>query len=173
MNTNWLKKIGFWGFHIFVWILLNIVLGSLPFFVTLLRVGEDDPMLIGLLCFCFTAASSGLYIFLANSMKGEQSGLAKALYMTLIAGTILWIIGVWTIVLKLPEMLQLVGNANKMNVFLPLYICSILLFFFANYKSLSGLVNNHVSKYLIVDPVKASKISGSAMKASLDREGNF
>jgi hypothetical protein len=173
-NTDWVKKIGFWCSHVIVWILLNIILGSLPFFTTLLRDGKDDPFQVGLLCFCFTVVSSGLYIFLANSQKVEQSGFAKVVYMFLVAFSIVWVIGVWTVVLMLPDILSFIDNETKVKRGLyVLYAISILLFFGANRKFLSDLVNSHVSKYLIADSVSNSKVSGSVMKASLDEEGSF
>jgi hypothetical protein len=172
-NTDWVKKIGFWCSHVIVWILLNIILGSLPFFTTLLRDGKDDPFQVGLLCFCFTVVSSGLYIFLANSQKGEQSGFAKAGYMLWLAICFVWIICVWTIVLKLPEILLFIEDKIIVKGLFSLYICSALLFFVANYKSLSDLVNSHVSKYLIADTVSNSQANGTAMNASLEKEGDF
>lgn len=172
--TDWVKKIGFWGFHVIVWILLNIILGSLPFFTTLLRDGKDDPFQVGLLCFCFTIVSSGLYIFLANSQKGEQSGFAKAGSMLWLAICVVWIICVWTIVLKLPDILLFINDEIMVQTGLCfLYFISILLFFCANRKSLSDLVKSHLSKKSITDPVSNSKISGSAMKVSLEKEGEF
>jgi len=170
---NLLRKIYFWVLHFFGWVLLNIILGSVPFFTTLLRDGKDDPFQVGLLCFCFTLVSSGLYIFLANSQKGEQSGFAKAGYMLWLPICFVWIICVWTIVLMLPEISPLFEDKTIIKLFFLLYICSALLFFCANYKSLSELVNSHVSKYLIADPVSNSRVKGSDMKDALDREGSF
>ena len=171
--TDWIKKIGFWGSHVIVWILLNVILGSLPFLITLLRDGKDDPFQVGLLCFCFTVVSSGFYIFLANSQKGEHSGFAKAGYMLFLAFSFVWIVVILTIVLNLPEILLLIDDKIRVISLFALYICSALLFFAANYTSLSALVNSHASKYLIADPVSNSKVSGSVMKASLDKEGGF
>jgi hypothetical protein len=139
-NTDRLKKIGFWGLHTIVWLLINIILGSLPFIITLIRGGKDDPFQVGLLCFCFTVASSGFYIFLANSQKGEQSGFARAAYMLWLAVTFVWIIGVWTIVLKLPDILPLIEDKVGVKGYVILYICSISLCLAANYRSLSVYV---------------------------------
>lgn len=171
---NLLRKIYFWVLHFIGWVLLNILLGSLPFFTTLLRDGKDDPFQVGLLCFCFTVVSSALYIFLANSQKGEQSGFAKAGYMLWLPICVFWVVGVWTIVLKLPDILLYIDDETivKRGLYV-LYTISILLFFGANRKFLSNLVNSHVSKYLIADSVSNSKVSGSVMKASLDKEGSF
>lgn len=173
-NTDWVKKIGFWCPHLIVWTLLNIILGSLPFLTTLFRDGKDDPFQVGLLCFCFTIVSSGLYIFLANSQKVEQSGFAKVVYFFLAAFSIFWVVGVWTIVLMLPDILSYIDNEIivKRGLYV-LYAISILLFFCANRKFLSELVNSHVSKYLIAGTVSNSKASGSAMKASLNKEESF
>ena len=173
MNIDWAKKSGFWAIHIFIWLLLNIILGSLPFIVTFIRDSNDDPFLVGLLCFCFTVASSGLHIFLLNSQKGELSGLAKVMYMLTIAFSIVWIIIVWTIVQNLPSILQLIDNQLIFKGSIGLYCASVAIFFMSNFKSLSEIVNNHVSKYLIADTITNSKMSGSKMKASLDMEGDF
>jgi hypothetical protein len=85
-----------------------------------------------------------------------------------------WVVGVWTIVLMLPDILSYIDNETivKRGLYV-LYTISILLFFGANRKFLSDLVNSHVSKYLIADPVSNSRVNGSDMKASLDKEGSF
>ena len=173
-NKDWLIKIGFWCPHLIIWALLNISLGSAPFFITLFRDGKDDPFQVGLLCFCFTIVSSGLYIYLANSQKVELSGFAKAMYMFLAGFSFFWVVGVWTIVLILPDISSYIDNETLVQRGLyVLYAISILLFFGANRKFLSDLVNSHVSKYLIPGIVSNSKTSGSAMKASLNKEGDF
>lgn len=169
-----LKKICFWVLHLIGWILLNIFLGSFPFIQTLFRNGKDDPFQVGLLCFCFTVVSSGLYTTLVDSQKEEQSGFAKAWNFVMIAITIFWIIGVWTVVLRLPDILSFIGNETIVTKGLyVLYAISILLFFLANRKFLSDVVNSHLSKKLIADTVSNSKARGSAMNASLEKEGDF
>jgi len=171
---NLLRKIYFWVLHFIGWVLLNILLGSFPFIYTLLGNQKNDPFQIGLLCFCFTVVSSGLYTTLANSQKDKQSGLAKAGYTVMIPIIFVWILSVWTIVLKLPDILLLINNETIAKGGLcTLYIISIGLFFGANLKSLSDLVNSHLSKKFIADTVSNSQANGTAMNASLEKEGDF
>lgn len=172
-KMNWVKKGCFWTFHSFIWVLLNIILGSLPFIIAFFKGKEDDPFLVGLLCFCFSVGSSGLYLILSNSHKGEHTGFAKAFYMFSSAFTFAWILGVWTFVLKLNFFLNLIGDDLEYKVFLFLYIFSCLIFFGSNYKSLSEIVNNHVSKYLIAETVSNSKENSNSIKASLKEEESF
>ena len=102
-----------------------------------------------------------------------QSGFAKAGYMLWLAVSFVWIICVWTIVLKLPDILPLIEDKIRVKGLVILYICSVLLCLAANYNSLSDLVNGHVSKYLIAGPVSDSKASGADMKVALDKEESF
>lgn len=77
---DWIKSIFYWILNLLIWGLLNILLGSLPFFQTLFENGKGSPFQIGILCFCFTIVSSGLYMTLVDLSKGEKSGFAKAGY---------------------------------------------------------------------------------------------
>ena len=171
---NWCRKIYFWVLHLIGWVLLNVLLGSFPFINTLLGNEKTDPFQIGLLCFCFTVVSSGLYTTLVDSQKDEQSGLAKAGYTVMISIAVFWILTVWTIVLKLQDILLLIDDeAIVKGGLLVLYTISIILYFLANFKSLYDLVNSHLSKKLIADPVSNSQASGSVMGASLKDEEDF
>lgn len=85
----------------------------------------------------------------------------------------IWVITIWTIVLKLPIILSFFQDDTIVKGLYLLYASSIVLFFIANCKSLSDLVNHHFSKKLIAEPVQNSKDSGSVMKTSLDNEEDF
>jgi len=167
-----LKKICNWAIHIIVWFFINILLGSLPFGVTLLRGESVNPFIVGLLCFCFTAASSGLYLFLVKYYTGKQTELGRGVGLLLITLAVIWIVGVWTIVLKLPSILDIFGNKPYTELIF-LYAFSVLLFFASNFKMLSEFVNMPVYEQLIMGPVVKSQASGSEMKIELDNEGKF
>lgn len=167
------KKLGFWAIHVFCWLLLNICLGSLPFIVTFFQGPGGNPFLIGLLCFCFTVTGSGLYSILVNSFKGMQSGNARAIYFLILTLTVFWILVVWTIVLLLPSIVSFLNQSQVYWTSIVFYIFSVLLFMAANSRTISELVNDHMAKNLIMDPVSNSKASGSAMRKSLDDEGEF
>jgi hypothetical protein len=169
---NKFKKICNWAIHIIVWFFINIILGSLPFGVTLLREESLDPFIVGLLCFCFTVASSGLYLLLVKYHKEKQTELGRGIDLFLVSLAVIWIVFVWTIVLMLPSILDIIGNKPYKGLAI-LYVFSILLFFVSNFKMLSELVNMPVYEHLITDPVIKSRDTGNKMKDKLEDEGGF
>ena len=142
-----LRKPIIWVLHIIYWLLLNVLIGSIPVIFPLIIHQQSNPYLVGLLCFCFTSLGAGLYSVLESSLKRGQGGIAKEWHNFLLVVTVCWMLLLLIITIAMPHFIKIMDDFDiHINIwFYSIYSFSLLLFIINNIECISNSIHERIA----------------------------